>query len=128
MTNRTKAMLLMLLALVTALSLAACGGEDEAEGTDSEAATETEAEGGETNADLTISDFAFSGGTFEAGQTITVANNDGAPHTVTASDGSFNTGNIAGGESGELTLPSEPGSYEIFCEVHPTMAGTLTVS
>ncbi len=78
---------------------------------------------------ITIEGFAFSGaGTFQPGQTIEVVNVDGAPHTVTADDGSFDTGNIDGGGRTQLTLPTTPGTYSFFCAVHPSMTGTLTIA
>src|SRR5687768_7717571 len=59
--------------------------------------------GGDTGTDapaggtITISDFDFGGETVVApGATVTVSNTDGAPHTVTADDGEFDTGQIAG--------------------------------
>lgn len=75
-----------------------------------------------------ISGFAYAGQTsVAAGQAITVANADGAPHTLTSVDGAFDTGVIGGGESGSLVAPTAPGSYAFFCALHPSMTGTLTV-
>ena len=80
-------------------------------------------------ADIGIADFAFNGQTtVSAGQTINVANADGAPHTLTAVDGSFDTGILPGGASGGLVAPSAPGTYAFFCSLHPSMTGTLTVN
>lgn len=61
------------------------------------------------------------------GAKITVVNQDRAPHTLTARDKSFDTGTIAGGQRGEFTAPSSPGTYPYICTVHPYMAGTLIV-
>jgi plastocyanin len=58
---------------------------------------------------------------------ITVINEDQAPHTVTASDKSFDTGTIPGGQRGELTAPTKPGTYPYICTIHPYMTGTLIV-
>jgi plastocyanin len=85
-----------------------------------------EAEGATT---LIIEDMAFmpTDLTVAAGDTVTVINNDSLPHTVTAGDGSFDTSTIAAGASGTFTAPTEPGTYEYICSVHPSMTGTLTV-
>lgn len=66
-----------------------------------------------------------------AGQTVTVTNAGQAPHTITAVDGSFDSGHLAAGESYELTL-DDPGTVPIYCTLHGTaegegMAGLLVV-
>lgn len=77
---------------------------------------------------ITIDNFAFeSGVSAVAGSTLSVTNADGAPHTLTARDGEFDTGLLGSGESGDITLPSTPGTYAFFCELHPSMTGTVTV-
>jgi plastocyanin len=58
---------------------------------------------------------------------VTVINEDQAPHTVTASDKSFDTGTIAGGQRGEFTAPTKPGTYPYICTIHQYMTGTLIV-
>ncbi len=74
--------------------------------------------------------------TVEAGSAIVFANVGGAPHSLTADDGSFDTGVIdPGAEQGRfagsnasLTL-DEPGTFAFHCEIHPeAMTGTLTVT
>ena len=103
---------------------------DDAYGTD-EQSTEPAAapeETADTAAGITIEGFAFGGTTVVSpGQSISVENLDSAPHTVTAIDGSFDTGTIDGGGSTTLTLPTEPGTYEFFCAIHPSMVATVTV-
>lgn len=126
---------------VLPLGFAACGDDDDdGEGgpaATEPAATEPAASGtaGETGATstggdgatLTISGFAFAEGvTGSAGSTITVVNEDSATHTVTAHDGAFDV-TVEGGQSGELVLPAEPGSYDFHCNIHASMQGTLTV-
>lgn len=54
--------------------------------------------------------------------TITVTNEGGLPHTLTAVDGSFDTGEVVSGGSAQLTF-DEPGIYRIFCAFHGTPAG-----
>ena len=63
--------------------------------------------------------------------TITISNDGALPHTFTAVDGSFNSGQLAPGETFELTV-SEPGIIQVFCTLHGTaegqgMAGVLVV-
>ncbi len=61
-----------------------------------------------------------------ANNTIKWTNNDASPHTVTANDGSFYSGNMAPGETFTYTF-SKPGVYEYHCTYHPWMVGTITV-
>ena len=77
---------------------------------------------------ITIQSFAFSGlDSATAGDTWTVANQDSAPHTVSAVDGSFRW-DVAGGETKTFTRRVEPGSYPVRCDIHPArMTGTLVV-
>ena len=58
--------------------------------------------------------------------TVTWVNTDDAPHTVTASDGSFNSGNLNGGQSWSHTFTT-PGTYPYYCSYHPWMKGTVIV-
>lgn len=76
---------------------------------------------------LVIKNFAFGPTSLVVapGTQITVVNQDWAPHTVTARDNSFDTGTIAGGQRGEITAPSSPGTYPYICAIHPSMTGTL---
>ena len=79
---------------------------------------------------IAIQNFLFVPGTLTvpAGATVTVNNQDGANHTLTANDGSFDTGNIPGHATGRFTAPKKPGSYPYKCAIHPFMTGTLTVT
>jgi len=77
---------------------------------------------------LEISGFQFGASTVGAGGQVTVSNRDGAPHTVTADGGAFDSGEVAGGSTGAFGAPSQAGTYEFHCEIHPDMSGTLTVS
>ncbi len=100
----------------------AAGGAAPAEGA---AAAPAEAP---ANPVVRIADFSFSGDlTVTVGQTVTVTNVDGAPHTVTANDGSFDTGDIGGGGTGSFVAPTQPGTYDFICTIHPSMTGQLVV-
>ena len=48
------------------------------------------------------------------------------PHTVTATDGQFNSGTLQGGATFSYTF-SAPGVYAYECLVHPTMHGKVVV-
>jgi plastocyanin len=76
----------------------------------------------------TIADFAFQPGsiTVTAGDTISWTNDDAAPHTATADDGSFDTGQLAKGASGSHTFMTA-GTFAYHCAIHPSMHGTVTV-
>lgn len=78
---------------------------------------------------VTIKSFKFSPAqiTVAAGDTISFTNEDGAPHTGTALDGSFDTGRLNKGESGSVTL-ANAGSIDFKCNFHPKMKGKVTVN
>ena len=58
---------------------------------------------------------------------ITWTNKDIAPHTATASDGSFDTGIINVGTAGSATVKGQ-GDIQYHCTIHPWMHGSLQVS
>ncbi len=62
----------------------------------------------------------------QVGGKVIWQNEDTAPHTATADDGSFDTGTIEKGKLGSATF-KEPGTFTYFCEIHPTMHGTVEV-
>ena len=65
--------------------------------------------------------------TVPAGTTITVQNtSQNAPHSAKAQDGSFDTGYIMPGATGQVTV-SQPGEFKYFCEPHPYKTGTIKV-
>jgi len=76
---------------------------------------------------LEIRDFSFAAASVGPGGQVTVANQDGAPHTVTADGGEFDSGEVQGGGTSTFQAPSQPGSYAFACQIHPGMTGTLTV-
>jgi plastocyanin len=53
-------------------------------------------------------------------------NKDLYPHTATADDGTFDSGNIAAEASWTYTA-SKPGEYAYICTYHPTMKAKLIV-
>ncbi|MGP8125865.1 MAG: cupredoxin domain-containing protein [Nitrososphaerales archaeon] len=58
--------------------------------------------------------------------TVTWVNNDDAPHTVTALDGSFDSGNMNPGQTWTYTFTT-PGTYAYRCSYHSWMEGTVIV-
>lgn len=78
-----------------------------------------------TGSEVSMLDSCFDGTAHfaPAGETLTIVNDGSLPHTFTAVDGSFDTGQLAGGESYEITV-DEPGIIEVFCTLHGTAEGT----
>lgn len=58
--------------------------------------------------------------------TVIWTNNDSSPHTVSANDGSFESGNLAPGQTYSYTFPA-PGTYTYHCQYHPWMVATVVV-
>jgi len=141
---------LFLAALVAlSLGLAACGdsgsdstseaettppaSEESSSGEESESGEETESEpapSGEAQKSekVEIVEFTYQPDpvVVQAGGKVSWQNEDTAPHTATADDGSFDTGTIEKGKLGSATF-KEPGTFTYFCEIHPTMHGTVEV-
>ena len=78
---------------------------------------------------VSVRDFSFAprSVSVNVGDTITFRNTGDEPHTATARNGSFDTGNIASGASGSVTLRTA-GTFSYFCKPHPFMTGTVTVT
>ncbi|MBI2038051.1 MAG: cupredoxin family copper-binding protein [Candidatus Magasanikbacteria bacterium] len=64
--------------------------------------------------------------TISVGDTITWTNNDGAPHTVTAGEGSFDSGALSSGRTFSKTFTTA-GTYSYVCNFHGSMHGTVIV-
>jgi plastocyanin len=84
--------------------------------------------GGGTGSDVSIKNFAFTSNNISVtkGTTVKWTNNDGVTHTVTADDGSFDSGSLTNGASFSHTF-STAGTYTYHCSIHTTMTGTVTV-
>ena len=138
----------LLIAALVALSLglAACGGggsdsssseaettppaseettTEETESTESEPAPSGEASKSEK---VDIVEFTYQPDpvVVGVGGKVIWQNQDTAPHTATADDGSFDTGTIEKGKIGSETF-KEAGTFTYFCEIHPTMHGSVEV-
>ncbi|HET6276978.1 MAG TPA: cupredoxin family copper-binding protein [Candidatus Cybelea sp.] len=64
--------------------------------------------------------------TVTAGESVTFTNDDDDAHTVTASDGTFDSKGLDTNGAWRHTF-SKPGRYGYFCELHPFMQGTIVV-
>lgn len=62
--------------------------------------------------------------TVKAGDTITWINKDIAPHTASADDSSFDTGQLNQNEFGSVTVSGNQ-TITYFCKFHPTMKAKL---
>ena len=58
--------------------------------------------------------------------TVVWTNDDTAPHTVTANNGAFTSGNLAPGQTFSFTFTT-PGTYTYHCTYHPWMVATVIV-
>lgn len=130
--------------LLSALGLAACGDDDSDTTVTTESSTpttettpgDTEASGNAPapsgdavrSAKVEIVEFAYDPDpvTVEEGGKVTWINRDSAPHTATADDDSFDTETLEEGKLKSETF-KKPGEYPYFCEIHPTMHGTVEV-
>lgn len=91
------------------------------------------AQQGPSTVNVAAVDFTFQPQTItiNAGDTIVWTNNDSVAHTVTASDGSFDSGLFGAGETYSRTFDT-PGTIPYYCIPHGTpqgggMAGTIVV-
>lgn len=77
---------------------------------------------------VSIDNFAFMPPTISipAGGSVTWVNNDTVPHTATANDGAFNSGNLNPGQHFSHTF-AEAGSFPYTCQYHPGMTGEIDV-
>ena len=64
--------------------------------------------------------------TVEPGSTITWTNNGARPHTVTADDGSFDSGRLNPGDSYTVAFDGQ-GTVTYHCTIHPEMSGSVSV-
>jgi plastocyanin len=70
--------------------------------------------------------------TVKVGTTVVWTSEDNVPHTVTADDGSFDSGNLKKGDSFKFTF-TKAGKFPYYCAYHGTaggggMSGTITVT
>jgi len=107
-------------ALALAALVGACGSSSK---------PTTTATSGTSSATITIHSFTFGPAVLKvkAGTVVTVKNTDDTDHTVTAIDGSFDTGPIHGGKSATFTV-SKAGTVKYHCNIHNYMNGSIQVA
>ena len=78
--------------------------------------------------EVQVVDFAFEPATLTVpvGATVTWTNTGNRRHTVTADDGSFDSGRLDPGEQFSQTF-DQPGTFTYLCGFHPEMTGTIVV-
>jgi plastocyanin len=129
---------LLVAVVVLALGAVACGssGNKSSSSTSTSAAsgtgttaggpTSTAATGGADS--ITIQNFKFNPDplSVKQGAKVTVAIlDDGVPHSVTADDGSFDTGIFMKSNGPKTITVSKTGSIKYHCQVHSFMKGTI---
>lgn len=65
--------------------------------------------------------------TVKAGTEVIWKNRDAAPHTVTADDGSFDSGSLGQGEEFKKKL-TKPGTLSYSCDIHGYMSGKIVIT
>ncbi|WP_354699973.1 hypothetical protein DSM112329_00231 [Paraconexibacter sp. AEG42_29] len=129
--------LLTTLAVLGALTVAGCGSDDDGGGggssTSTPAAASTSTPAAAPSADGTVQvgmkDIKFDpvAVTVKVDQKIVWTNNESIEHNVIAQEGAdFESDNFGEGGTYEFT-PTEPGTIEYTCTIHPGMDGTITV-
>lgn len=126
---------------VLALGAAGCGSSGNksssnpsttspaASGTTAAGPTSTAASGGSDS--VTIQNFKFSPEplSVKQGAKVTVAIlDDGVPHSMTADDGSFDTGVFMKSNGPKTITVSKSGTIKYHCQVHSFMKGTINAS
>jgi len=79
-----------------------------------------------SSAAVAIVDFDYQARTIEVpvGTTVNWRNNGAAPHTVTATDRTSDSGIMFTGDTYAQNFPTA-GTFEYFCTIHPEMVGTV---
>ena len=128
------------LAAMLVLVMAACapadeGGNGATDGGDNTAGGTVSVSGG--SVEITAADLEFDASTIEApaGEafTITLVNNDSAPHNISVYTEEGGEEVVIGdvinqGETTEVEVPAlDAGEYFFVCDVHPEMNGTVVV-
>ena len=115
--------------LLLAVGITACGSDDGGSFASGSSSSSSSTASTSDKYEVDIKGFAFNPKELdvEAGEEVTVTNDDGTEHTFTLDDGSFDSGHIGAGKSITHAFDTA-GSYSFHCEIHPSMKGTIKVS
>jgi plastocyanin len=124
-------------ALVLSLGASACGSSSKSPTTTATTAggsattagaTGTTAGSAATAGTIHISGFKFvpTPAQVKVGQTITVTNDDNTDHSLSAVDGSFDTGVFSGGTK-TITV-TKAGTFAVHCKIHNFMTGSIVAT
>lgn len=112
------------------LVLAGCasGGASSTSGASSSSASTGTGSSGSSGDKVNIASFSFAPTDLlvKPGTKVTWTNNDSVPHTVTADDGSFDSGQLSPGASWSHVF-SAAGVVAYHCSIHPSMTAKVTV-
>jgi plastocyanin len=112
------------LSLIGILLLAACQSAANSGATTDAPLAATQGPSGSAGVvNITNNKFEPSELTVKAGTTVTFNNTSNRTHTVTADDGSFDSGSLLGGAMFEFNF-TEPGEYPYYCDIHGGPGGT----
>jgi plastocyanin len=123
-------------AVVALLVLGACNSDDDGGAIDTSDTSETTTSTADTGAgkatgggQVEVKGFAFSPPqlSVRVGDKVTWRFADSATHTVTADDGSFDSGGHSSGETFDHTFETA-GTFSYHCTIHGSMKGTVAVS
>jgi len=105
-------------------TLTGCGGSSSSSGGAPNCTTATAT----ATSQVTIQGMAFSPACIKvtAPATVTFTNNDTITHTVTADDGTYDSGNLPATLAFQHAF-STPGTSHYHCTIHPGMTGTVIV-
>jgi plastocyanin len=120
----------VVLVLGAALLLAACSSGGSGSGSSGSGSSASAGSGAATSTNsITISNFMFSpmSASVAPGAKVSVTNKDSVTHTLTATGGQFDTGDIGGGQTKTFTAPAKAGTYHYICNIHQYMMGTIVV-
>ncbi len=122
--GKARLVLVMLLTSVLVISLAtlSCGGGSKKSETPTPGTPQAQ------QASVKIQDFEFAPSkvTIKVGGTVTWTNDGPSAHTVTADDGSFDSGQLQKGKTFSQTFDST-GTFSYHCSIHPSMKAQVIV-